>query len=180
MGAHQTFGKRIMNMKLRSLGHALFTASLLLVNSQKAHSEVESTPKKEKEFFLSGSAYQDKDGTITVYIVNNAPDGSVYLISNGEIDSPSYDKEGASHIISGQVISVIGDPSLHVVCATAPKARGFAVMECFSTKIKIPQEYKDRQIDFVDVTVRLCKTPIATKYIPLQSCSVRLPVKPRK
>ena len=76
-----------MPIKLRSLGHALFIASLLLVFTQRAHSEVGSTPKKEEEFFLSGSAYQEKDGTITVNIVNNATDGSVYLISQGEIDS---------------------------------------------------------------------------------------------
>jgi len=169
-----------MLIKLRSLGHAIFIASLLLVFTQKAHTEVGPTPKKEEEFFLSGSAYQEKDGTITVNIVNNATDGSVYLISQGEIDSPSYDEDGTNHVISGQVFSVIGDPTLSVVCPTAPKERYLAVMECFSKRIKIPQEYQGRRIDFVKVTVRLCKTPIATKHIPLHSCSVLLPVKPRK
>ncbi len=169
-----------MTAKRRFLAHVIFTACLLLIPFQKSQSEDEPTPKAEDAFFLSGDAYKEKDGTLTVNIVNNSTDGSVYLISQGGIHVVSYDEDKSGNVISGVVMSVIGDPSLDVVYPTKPNTNLLTVIEFISKRIEIPQEYRDRQIDFVKVTVKLCKTPITTKNIELHSCSVLLPVKPRK
>jgi len=156
----------------------LMTTLLMCGFSQKLISDDRGKPREQKKFYLDGHAYKNKDGSITVTLLNNSPDKNDYLISQGELVFASCGKEGAIRVITGQIISVIGDPQFVKVSPTAPKTRLLSVFQCYSLKFSIPKESQESQIDFVEITVSLCKLPITTKSIILDRHTVRVPFDP--
>lgn len=129
-----------------------------------------------KRFHVTGNVGRNEDGSLTIYLRNVSPDESDYLIALGDVSYRSLHEENKSKIIAAEVQSVSGEPYLAKVRPSAPLSKLVIHIQVLPLKFSLPKEHQKLHIDYIDLNIKLCKTPISTKTVVLEELTVRLPV----
>lgn len=129
-----------------------------------------------KKFHITGDVGRNEDGSFTIYLRNVSPDESDYLIALGDVTCLSFYEDKNKEIMVASIQSVHGEPYLAKVKPSPPSVEVIFHTQFLPLKFKLPEEDKNAKFDSIDLTIKLCKTPISTKNVVLEALTVRLPV----
>jgi hypothetical protein len=130
---------------------------------------------KISDFHLKGNASRKHHGTISITITNKSPEGNDYLIGVGNCVFHNVTKKGSKQVIKvGINPGLEGGGTFVRVAASGTQEHLLVGEQMYRFDMKIPDEYKDSQIDSIELELSLCKTPITTKKISWFKSTVEL------
>ena len=126
-------------------------------------------------FHLTGTAFRNKD-IISFLIRNVSPDNCDYLIARGLVTVVGLEEKDSKNILKITITPPLAGWTLARVASSDPKMDLLTAHQMMRMEFEIPEEYRNAEINSIEIQVGLCKTPILEKQLKLASSQVQLPL----